>query len=242
MIKINLLPQELRKKKKTPFFDKFFVYVFLGLVLALALLWFQTQQQQAEIETLENEIARVTAEIQRYQRQVELANEVQILRDKIAVRIDAMKSLEIQRPFWVKTFEEFAGIIPEFLWIDEFIEVEKIVTIKGTSYNLKGVANFIAGLIHSEFFSDIRLNFIRESAAAGNVTQYNYELSGNVVFASAERYSGEFIEQKEDGVIVAEEPISIPEPPQPLGREALEREKETTLEAVRKIPPEPPTE
>ncbi len=240
MIKVNLLPQELQKKKKIPFFDKYFMYVFLGLLVGLAGLWLQTQQQQSEIDTLESEIARVESEIQRFSQQVKMVEQVQELRDKITIRIDAIRSLEVQRPFWVKTLEELAGIIPEFLWMEEFVEVEKIVTIKGMSYNLKGIANYIAGLIQSENFDDIKLNFIREQATtAGKAMQYNFELSGSLVFTAAEKYAGEFVGDEEP---VEEE---SPQPPSsrvvPLGREALEKEKEVTLEAVKSIPKEQPT-
>ncbi|MCK5832850.1 PilN domain-containing protein [bacterium] len=239
MIKVNLLPQELRKKRKVPFFDKYFLYVFVCLVVGLVVLWFQTQQQQNEIETLQNEIARVESEIQRFSQQVSMVEQVQELRDKIATRIEAIKMLEIQRPFWVKTFEEFASLIPEFLWISEFVEVEKIVTVKGISYNLKGIANFIAGLINSEYFDDIKLNYIREqNTTSEGVTQYSFELSGNVVFATAEKYAGEFIGEEE--INIKDELPPISSKVVPLGREALEQEKNAALDAVKKAKQEKP--
>ncbi|MCD6501035.1 PilN domain-containing protein [bacterium] len=238
MIKINLLPKELRKKKKVPFFDKYFMYVFFGLLIGLGLLWFETKQQQTEIGALETEIARVQADIQRYSKQVKMVEEAQALRDKIKTRIAAIKMLDIQRPLWVKIFENFSELIPEFLWINEFSEVEKIITVKGTSYNLNGVANFIVGLIQSDYTDDIKLNFIREAnSTQEGVNQYNFELSGKLVFTSAEKYSGEFIAA--DTTEQEEAPTITPKVA-PLGRKALGVEKDITLDAVKKIQPKGP--
>ena len=238
MIKINLLPRELRKKKKVPFFDKYFMYVFFGLLIGLALLWFETKQQQTEIGTLETEIARVQADIQRYSKQVKMVEEAQALRDKIKTRITAIKTLDIQRPLWVKIFENFSELIPEFLWINEFSEVEKIITVKGTSYNLNGVANFIVGLIQSDYTDDIKLNFIREAnSTQEGVNQYNFELSGKLVFASAEKYAGEFIAA--DTTEQEQAPTITPKVV-PLGRKVLGIEKNITLDAVKKIQPKGP--
>ncbi len=239
MIKVNLLPRELRKKKRVPFFDKYFLYVFVCFIVAIGVLWFQTIQQQTEIETLQAEISRVEAEIQRYSQQVKMIEQVQELKDKIQMRISAIQSLELERPFWVKIFEEFGGLIPEFLWIDQFTEVEKIVTIKGTSYNLKGVANFIVGLIHSTYTDDVKLNFIREkSSTAEGVTQFGFDLSTKLVVTSAGKYAGAFVEDDiEDEV---KEP-SVSAKVVPLGREALAVEQERTLDAVKNIKPEGPS-
>ncbi len=193
MIKVNLLPKELRKKKKVPFFDKYLLYVLAAIILVGIVLWVQTTRQQIEISRLDDEIAMVEAEIQKYNQLIKKVEEARALRDKIRRRMTAIQELDIQRPLAVKLLENFSQLIPEFVWVEEFREIERIATITGKSYNLKGVANLIVGLIQSEYFDQIRLNFVRDEAGKSTVPIYHFEMSANIVFLSAGEYAGEFI-------------------------------------------------
>lgn len=192
MIKLNLIPKELRKKKKVPFFDKYFLYVFAFLVVIGIALWLQVTAQQAEISRLDTEIARVEAEIQKYRQQIRKVEEARALRDKILTRMAAIQDLDVQRPLAVKMIEDFSSLIPEFVWIESFLEIERVLTLTGKSYNLKGIANLIVGLIGSEYFDQIRLTYIRSQGSTGGVPTYQFELSSDVVFESAETYAGQF--------------------------------------------------
>lgn len=192
MIQINLIPKELRKKKKVPFFDMYFLYVFAILVLIGIALWLQTTAQQREIAKLDDELARVEAEIQKYNQQIKKVEEARALRDKILARMAAIQDLDIQRPLAVKMLEDFSMLIPEFVWIESFMEIERVLTLTGKSYNLKGIANLIVGLIGSEYFDQIKLNYIRDESKSDNVSTFIFEMSSNVVFESAETYAGEF--------------------------------------------------
>ncbi|RKZ29794.1 hypothetical protein DRQ36_07560 [bacterium] len=231
MIKINLLPTELRKKKRAPFFDRITLYVILGLVAVGFLLWLQTKSQQAEISRLDDDIARLEAEIQRYSQQIKMVEEARELRDKMKKRMEAIQRLDIERPFMVKMFENFSAIMPDFVWVEEYREVEKVFTVVGRSYNLKGIANFIVGLIQSDYFDGIKLNFIREqSSGKEEITLYNFELSGNVLFESAGEYAGEFV------MVETEKETAKPKKPSKgliaKGREALDLDKDRAREAV----------
>jgi len=234
MIKVNLLPTEFRKKKKVPFFDRYLLYALLLVVLGSIVLWVQSTQQQAEINRLDDEIARAEAEIQRYQKQIKMVEEYRQLRDKIRVRISAIQELDLQRPLMVKTLENCTALVPDFLQLTEFNEVERIVSIKGQAYNLTAIANLIIGLIKSENFDEIRLIFIREigqrSSSYGGV--YEFELSGNLIFQSMQEYAGEFIAPQ----LTPEQEEEEDKPKSGLvakGREALELDKDRAREAVK---------
>jgi len=232
MIKVNLIPPELRKKKKVPFFDKYLIYVVLILGIVTVGLYFVTQQQKNEIQQLNQEIARVEAEIQKYNEQIKLVEQARELKDKINQRISAIQNLDKTRPMWVKTIEEFSNIIPEFLWVSRFSEVEKVVTVKGTSHNLTGVANFIVGLIKSNYFDNIRLTYIREQKikAMGDVPVYSFELSGDLLFMAAEEFSGKFVSETADET--AEE-IVKPDKLIAKGRDALGVDKDKAKESLK---------
>ena len=133
---------------------------------------------------------------------------------------------------WVKTIEEFSNIIPEFLWVSRFSEVEKVVTVKGTSHNLTGVANFIVGLIKSNYFDNIRLTYIREQKikAMGDVPVYSFELSGDLLFMAAEEFSGKFVSETADET--AEE-IVKPDKLIAKGRDALGVDKDKAKESLK---------
>lgn len=193
MIRINLIPKELRKKKKVPFFDKYFLYVFAVLIVVSIALWLQITAQQVEISRLDDEIASVETEIQKYNQQIKKVEEARALRDKMMTRMNAIQNLDVQRPLSVKMVEDFSKLMPEFVWIESFREIERILTLTGKSYNLKGVANLILGLIESDYFDQIKLNYVRDETGGGQVPSYRFELSCNVLFESAGGYAGEFI-------------------------------------------------
>jgi len=201
MININLIPKELRKKKKVPFFDKYFLYVLGMLVVVGIALWFQTTRQQAEINRLDNDIARVEAEIQKYNQQIKKVEEARALRDKIMKRMAAIQTLDVQRPFAVRMIGDFSMLIPDFIWIESFQEIERVATIIGKSYNLKGIANLIVGLIQSDYFDQIKLNYIRDDGSNKEVPTYKFELSCNVLFESAGDYAGNFVSSYQGGAI-----------------------------------------
>ncbi len=194
MIRVNLLPSELRKKKKAPFFDRTLLYVLVLLIGVGFLLWLQTTSQQKEISRLDDDIARVETEIQRYSQQIKMVEEARALRDKMKERMNAIQELDVQRPLMVKVFENFGGLVPDFVWIDEYREVEKYVTVVGFSYNLKGIANFMVGLIKSQYFDRMELTYIREQGKQkGDFPIYIFEVSGNLKLQSASEYAGQFV-------------------------------------------------
>lgn len=197
MIKINLLPTELRAKKKVPFFDRYLLYMLVIVVGWVLILWFQSLQQKAEINRLTAEITRVEGEIRHYNQLKKIVDEIQSLKSKIEERINAIQIIDSQRATWIKVFEDYGSLLPDYVWTEEFIEIEGLVTIKGRSYNLKSIASFIVGLIKSDFFDQIRLNFIKEQTTEkAEVPQFSFELSGKVGPKEGTGISGHFVVTK----------------------------------------------
>jgi Tfp pilus assembly protein PilN len=198
MIKVNLLPAELRKKKKTPIFDRFLLYIIIALGFISFALWFQNTQQIAEINELQSMITQTEEEIKRYEQQIKMVEETRALRDLITQRTSAIQIIDAQRSEWVDVLADFSSLMPEFLWIDEFNEVEKIVTLKGKCYNLKGIAGLIVNLIKSDYFDAIKLNYIREQSSEKQAFPiYNFEMAGTITYGNTgQAVSGQFVIDK----------------------------------------------
>jgi Tfp pilus assembly protein PilN len=198
MIKVNLLPGELRKKKKTPIFDRFLLYIILILGFVSFSLWFQNMQQLADIAELKSLITQTEDEIMRFQQQIKMVEETRALKDKITERTNAIQLIDAQRSLWVDVLADFSGLIPEFLWLDEFVEVEKVVTLKGKCYNLKGIASLIVGLIKSDYFDQVRLNYIREQTSdKQTIPIYSFDMAGTITYnQTGQGVGGQFIVDK----------------------------------------------
>ncbi len=192
MIKINLLPPELRKKKKVPFIDRTFVYGVLVLIAEVILLYLISLSQQAKIAELESEIASVQLELDKYQEKLKLLHEAQSLRKELTARMDAVQELENKRAYWVKVLSDFVATVPPYLWIDKFEEKsEGVVEISGKSYTLKSIASFLINLIASDAFSNIKLGPISKQSI-GKGEGYGFTLTMRLVGKPKERL-GQFV-------------------------------------------------
>jgi len=125
MIRINLLPPELRKKKRAPLVDRYFIYIILAIGIEIMALFFVNVWQNSEIDRLETQLAQIRAEITKYKAQIRLVNELSALKDNIQSRMDALRNLEQQRPIWINTFSNLSKILPEFVWLKSFTETNE---------------------------------------------------------------------------------------------------------------------
>lgn len=236
MIKINLLPPELRRKKKAPIIDKILIYVVLVLVAEGILLYGVSMKQRATINDLEDQIVVVQGEIRKYDRQIKLAEQAKALRDKMNQRMNAIQLLETQRPLWVKTLEELTVVLPDNLWYRKLSYDKERITLSGTSYSIRSIAMFIINLLNSKYFDKIGLQVIEKVGGAGGVTAYNYNLSMNLILSSAKESAGEFkIKEAETkkGAPAVKKGIDLAA----KGKEALGVNKEEARKAMEGLAP-----
>ncbi len=193
MIRINLLPPELRKKVKVPFIDRTFIYGVLILVGEIILLYLVSLTQQTKIAELDSKIAAAQLEFDKYKTKSLLLNKAQQLRSELINRMSAVQELENKRAYWVKIISEFSSLIPEFVWVDKFAEkTEGVVNCSGKSYTLKSIASFLVNLAKSQNFGNIKLGPINQKKL-GDISGYGFTLTMDIKKEGRGQQLGSFV-------------------------------------------------
>jgi type IV pilus assembly protein PilN len=236
MIRVNLLPQELKKRKKVALVDRTLIYVILLIVIELAGLYSVTISQKTKIHSLEDEIVAVQAEIKKYEPLLKMVDEAVSLKERIMQRMTAIQSLEAQRLIWVRTLEELAIVLPDNLWFRTltFNEADSRIMLTGVSFSIKDVAKLIINLIGSKMFANIVPGPL-EKASVGAKNVYNFSCSMTLVQALPQDLTkGEFklSEQKKQ-----EQKVQRPSDLTAKGREALGVNKDAARQSMQGLAP-----
>ncbi len=179
MIRINLLPHELRKKKKVPFLDRTLFYGIIVLVGELIFLYLISIAQQTKIAELESQIAGAQLELDRYQDKIRMLEEANRLRDELTNRLNAVQELESKRAVWVQLISDIAMIVPEYLWLDRIEERSGgALYFEGKSYTLKAIASFLINAMTSPAFANAEIGPIQK-IGLGNYSGYSFSLTVN---------------------------------------------------------------
>jgi len=162
MIKINLLPAELRPKKKTTLPVKAMSLIGGGIVVILILIHvlvgMKINQEKERLSLLKKEYEAIRPE---YERVLKLKADKERLESKVAL----MEKLLIQRLLWAKKLNQFSDLMPPSVWLSSVSVVTRAETptlvIRGKTYSDKGekmveqVGDFMRRIKgHGAFFED----------------------------------------------------------------------------------------
>lgn len=237
IIKINLLPPELKKRARGEFFDRTLIYMVFMLILLVVLLVFVNHSQVNQISELNNQIRITEAEIKRYQPQIEAVNEARRMKEVIQKRIDAIQKLEVERPLWVNTMQEFANVLTDNLWYNniKYSAGTSVVELDGHCYSLSDIAQFLINLRSSDFFTGISLRSIsKRTQREGQYDTYQYSIRMTLVKDILKGELGEFVvttPRDEEDRRPAYREVDLT----PRGPEALGQEREKAREAIHEM-------
>ncbi len=176
MLRINLLPPELRKRKKVQIFDRALIYGIIAIIAEILLLYMVTLSQQAKINEIEGEIGFVQVELAKYKDKIALIDEIEKIKVELKTRMEAVQELENKRAFWVKILSNYAQLIPDFLWVNNITKKgDSGLESKGNSYNLRSIAIFLSNLINSELFQDVSVGAINKGK--GNTYSFTVNMT-----------------------------------------------------------------
>ncbi len=162
MIKINLLPAELRPKKKTTLPVQAMSLIGGGIVVILvlihALVGMKINQEKERLGLLKKEYEAIRPE---YERVLKLKGDKERLESKMAL----MEKLLIQRLLWAKKLNQFSDLMPPSVWLSSVSVVTRAeistLVIRGKTYSDKGekmveqVGDFMRRIKgHGAFFED----------------------------------------------------------------------------------------
>jgi len=162
MIKINLLP--VRAAKKREFGRQQLVLFVLILVLAAIGNSFVYNRFQTELRSLDKQIATTRAEIQQLEKTIGEVKSIKEDKKALEDKLKILDTLKKGRTGPVKVLDELATIIPQKVWVVDFVEQGGGVTIVGQATTYEDLSTFSKKLKASTHFTNITIKGARQKA------------------------------------------------------------------------------
>ncbi len=155
MIRINLLPVRVSKKKEAG--KNQLIFFALAIVFALICNFWWSRSRGEEMATREDKVKRTRAEIAQLEKIIgEVTNiktQQQAVKDKLAV----LEKLKAGRQGPVRMLDELASITPKRLWLKKLEEKGGTMAFEGAAGSIDDVSAFLTALKKSPFFSAVEL-------------------------------------------------------------------------------------
>ncbi|MFH0727579.1 MAG: PilN domain-containing protein [Pseudomonadota bacterium] len=180
MIKINLLPFRLARKKEN--IRRQVSVFFLLILFSTAVLYWGNSYWNVKIDALTAKNGQLKTELQAA---MAAANEV----DKIKKELDALEQkrkiieeLKANRKMPVILLEAMTRLVIEKrMWFTSFSEKDSAVTIKGIALDNKTVADFMGQLERSGLFSTVNLDILKQETFKNSLSLKAFDITCNKV-------------------------------------------------------------
>ena len=148
-ITINLLPGEHRKKQKdlTWVTDRRVVWPTVMFIVAVVAALFVYAYTLESISSLEAELQSVRAAVERERPLLKKISELEKNQSVINSKINALKSIQINKQRWVVLFENISSVLPPNMWLTSLSQVSEYnLEMKGTTFDFSEVAEYMVKL------------------------------------------------------------------------------------------------
>lgn len=165
MAHINLLPwrEELRREQRR----RFLSVIGLSLLLAAGVVglvqWYFNQR--IEYQGLRN--ARLEKEIATLNDKIAEIKDIEAEKERLVKIIEAIQTLETNRPLEVRLFDEIITTLPEGVFIQEIDQKGNTVTVRGIAQSQSRVSSFMRNVEASRWVSNPRLEVVQTVTEEG---------------------------------------------------------------------------
>jgi type IV pilus assembly protein PilN len=158
MIRINLLPRDERKTRRSIQFPKVGALMpVLVLILVIALFAAVSVFQTLQIGRLKSDIARAEQEAAKLKPQIQTIQDLTQKREELQRRLNVIADLDKTRLQRVKLVDELSRCVPEHLWLTSYEETGNKVQIEGVTFSNLLVADFMTRLEASPLYGSVDL-------------------------------------------------------------------------------------
>ncbi|MCF6247348.1 MAG: PilN domain-containing protein [Desulfobacula sp.] len=175
MIKINLLPFRLARKKEN-IRRQISIFFLLILFSGLLLFWYSLHMNN-QIQLVQEETNRVNQQISKYKERAtrvkKIKKDLKILNEKL----DVVSSLKMQQDKQLILFDTLTGlIVPDRMWIESLNTNANTLKMKGIAFDNQTIADFMENLEASPLFGKIDLKTAKLKSFKGNNMLKSFEL------------------------------------------------------------------
>jgi type IV pilus assembly protein PilN len=163
MVRINLLPVRVSKKKEAGKQQLVLFAVLLAVGLVGNYLW--SSARASDLREREAKVARTREDIAKLER---IIGEVKNLKEQQAAlqkKLDVLEKLKAGRSGPVRMLDELASTLPRQLWLTKIEEKGTNLNLIGVAVSIEDVSEFLTKLKQSRYFSGVELKKTTASAA-----------------------------------------------------------------------------
>ena len=143
------MPPEYRKVKKDLSWitDRRVVYSTIAIIIAVVGFFFAKTQIDESITSLENEVTRVKAEVERERPLLKKIGDLEQKQAIVNTKINALKSIQVSKKRWVILFENVSSVLPPNMWLTSLNQVSADnLEMKGMTFDFSEVAEYMVKL------------------------------------------------------------------------------------------------
>lgn len=148
-ISINLLPPEYRKpiKDYSWITDRRIIWPTIALIVAIFSVFSVRAVIYETTTSLNNELERVKAEVERERPLLTKISDLEQKQGIINTKINALKSIQVNKKRWVVLFENISSVLPPNMWLTSINQLgEMDLEMKGTTFDFAEVAEYMVKL------------------------------------------------------------------------------------------------
>ena len=181
-ITINLLPGEHRKKQKdlTWVTDRRIVWPTVIFIVAVFCILFIYAYTVETISSLEAELKSVRDAVDRERPLLVKISELEKSQSIINTKINALKSIQINKRRWVVLFENISSVLPPNMWLLSLSQAgEYNLEMKGMTFDFSEVAEYMVKLEKQVSVEKVSLVTISTTKVDGDEA-YSFTLKVNL--------------------------------------------------------------
>jgi len=174
MIKINLLPYRVSKKKETAQQQlMIFAVIIAGALIAMGAIYIITA---GKINTTKSEITRSENELADLKKKIGEIDNLKKLQAEVQKKLDILNQLRKGKTGPAIRLARLSDIVPEKMWLTRYQESGTSVSISGLTYSEDLIAEFMRSIQSSNEFSNVELQ-VSEQQEVGGIKLKKFDIS-----------------------------------------------------------------
>jgi type IV pilus assembly protein PilN len=172
MVRINLLPVRVSKKKEAG--KQQLVLFVVVLVLGVVLNWMFHQSRAAALAEVQKRVAKTNADIATLDKIIGQVKEITAQQEQLKKKLDTLDKLKAGRSGPVRMLDELSSLTPRRLWLRKLEEKSGTMNIAGSAISIDDVSQFIGALKSSKYFGDVELLKTEAKEAKAGTNQLRF--------------------------------------------------------------------
>ena len=155
MIRINLLPVRISKKKVAG--KQQLLFFALAVVFVLICNFWWNRNRASDVAAREDRLKRTRSEIAQLEKIIGEVKNIKAQQAAVKDKLAVLDKLKAGRQGPVRMLDELSTLIPKRVWLRKFDEKGGAVTFEGSAGSIEDVSSFMTALRRSQYFTSFEL-------------------------------------------------------------------------------------